>query len=61
MPAATPAYISTGCNRFPHVADVGPDGTVAYGAGAYVALWDSAVRSHRFPSFPACGVRARVS
>lgn len=48
-PAAAPAYIATGGNRFPHVADVATDGTVAYGAGAYVALWDSAVRSDRSP------------
>lgn len=36
-------YIASGCNRYSNVADVREDGLVVYGAGKFVALWNSEV------------------
>lgn len=40
MAPITPAYTAIGCNRFSNVSSPSPSGTVAFGAGHTVALWD---------------------
>lgn len=46
QPQCEPVYIAAGCNRYSNVADVRErDGLVVYGAGNFVALWNSEVSS----------------
>lgn len=40
MPRLVPRYTCTGANRFPSIAAPTPRGTVAFGAGRTLALWD---------------------